>query len=192
MSRLVSDLLLLARADAGRLDAHRRCDLAEVAGDAAAEAAPLLGDRELQIDNDRPLRVEGNPDELHRMVLNLLDNAARHTPPGATIELGLRARRTATRWSKSPTTAPASPPRMREPDLRPLRPRRGPRRHRRRHRHRPRPGDRQRRRRPPTAAASKRPSPPPAAPSSAPGSRWHERRRVVTGRTFRDALAPRP
>ena len=45
MSRLVADLLLLARADAGRLDSHSRCDLAEVAGDAAAEAAPLMGDR---------------------------------------------------------------------------------------------------------------------------------------------------
>jgi two-component system OmpR family sensor kinase len=90
MSRLVSDLLLLARADAGRLDKHRRCDLAEVAGDAAAEAAPLMGDRTFTVDNDRPLRVEGSPDELHRMVLNLLDNAARHTPAGATIELNLR------------------------------------------------------------------------------------------------------
>jgi two-component system OmpR family sensor kinase len=90
MSRLVGDLLLLARADAGRLDKHRRCDLAEVAGDAAAEAAPLMGDRTLTIDNDRPLGVEGSPDELHRMVLNLLDNAARHTPAGATIELSLR------------------------------------------------------------------------------------------------------
>jgi two-component system, OmpR family, sensor kinase len=90
MSRLVGDLLLLARADAGRLDKHRRCDLAEVAGDAAAEAAPLMGDRTLTIDNDRPLRVEGSPDELHRMILNLLDNAARHTPAGATIELSLR------------------------------------------------------------------------------------------------------
>jgi two-component system, OmpR family, sensor kinase len=90
MSRLVGDLLLLARADAGRLDKHRRCDLAEVAGDAAAEAAPLMGERTLTVDNDRPLRVEGSPDELHRMVLNLLDNAARHTPPGAMIELSLR------------------------------------------------------------------------------------------------------
>ena len=89
MSRLVADLLLLARADAGRLGQHRRCDLAEIAGDAAAEAAPLMGDRLLEIDNERPLRVEGNPDELHRMVLNLLDNAARHTPTGATIELRL-------------------------------------------------------------------------------------------------------
>ncbi len=89
MSRLVADLLLLARADAGRLGQHRRCDLAEIAGDAAAEAAPLMGDRILEIDNERPLRVEGNPDELHRMVLNLLDNAVRHTPTGATIELRL-------------------------------------------------------------------------------------------------------
>jgi two-component system, OmpR family, sensor kinase len=93
MSRLVSDLLLLARADAGRLDKHRRCDLAEIAGEAAAEAAPLMGDRSLTVDNDRPLRVEGNPDELHRMVLNLLDNAARHTPPEARIELSLRTKR---------------------------------------------------------------------------------------------------
>jgi signal transduction histidine kinase len=90
MSRLVGDLLLLARADAGRLDKHRRCDLAEVAGDAAAEAAPLMGERTLTVDNDRPLRVEGSPDELHRMILNLLDNAARHTPSGTLIELSLR------------------------------------------------------------------------------------------------------
>ncbi|HEU4392486.1 MAG TPA: ATP-binding protein [Solirubrobacterales bacterium] len=91
MSRLVADLLLLARADAGRLDEHRRCDLAEVAGDAAVEAAPLMGDRTLTVDNERPLRVQGSPDELHRMVLNLLDNAAHHTPAGALIELSLRA-----------------------------------------------------------------------------------------------------
>ncbi|HEU4706686.1 MAG TPA: HAMP domain-containing sensor histidine kinase [Solirubrobacterales bacterium] len=90
MGRLVADLLLLARADAGRMQAHRRVDLAEIAGDAAAEAAPLMGERELIVDNDRPLRVEGSRDELHRMVLNLLDNAIRHTPPGACVEMTLR------------------------------------------------------------------------------------------------------
>ncbi len=90
MSRLVADLLLLARADAGRLAARTRCNLAEVAGNAAAEVAPTVGERELRIDNERPLPVDGNPDELHRLVLNLLDNAARHTPPGSTIELSLR------------------------------------------------------------------------------------------------------
>jgi two-component system OmpR family sensor kinase len=91
MTGLVGDLLLLARADAGRIAARTRCDLAEVAGQAAAEIAPTVGERQLQIENERPLPIDGNPDELHRMVLNLLDNAVRHTPPGATIELRLRA-----------------------------------------------------------------------------------------------------
>ena len=91
MSRLVADLLLLARADAGRPGARTECDLAEVAGSAAAEVAPTIGERELRIENDRPLRIEGNPDELHRLVVNLLDNAARYTPPGSRIELRLRA-----------------------------------------------------------------------------------------------------
>jgi two-component system OmpR family sensor kinase len=92
MSRLVSDLLLLARADAGRLAPHHRIDLAEIAGEAAAEAAPLMGRRHFEIDNEVPLRVEGSADELHRMVLNLLDNATRHTPERATIRLSLAQR----------------------------------------------------------------------------------------------------
>jgi two-component system, OmpR family, sensor kinase len=91
MSRLVGDLLLLARADAGRIGARTRCDLAEVARNAAAEVAPTIGERELRVENEQPLLVDGNPDELHRMVLNLLDNAARHTPRGSRIELRLRA-----------------------------------------------------------------------------------------------------
>jgi two-component system, OmpR family, sensor kinase len=90
MSRLVADLLLLARTDAGRVSQRRRCDLADVAGNAAAEVAPVLGERELQIDNGQPLAVEGNPDELHRMILNLLDNAVRYTPTGSHVELRLR------------------------------------------------------------------------------------------------------
>jgi two-component system, OmpR family, sensor kinase len=90
MSRLVGDLLLLARADAGRLSEHRRCDLAEIAGNAAVEVAPVMEGRTLSVDNGRPIAVEGNPDELHRLVLNLLDNAAHHTPTGSHVELRLR------------------------------------------------------------------------------------------------------
>jgi signal transduction histidine kinase len=91
MSRLVGDLLLLARADAGRIGVRTGCDLTEIAHNAATEVAPTIGERELRIDGDPPLAVDGNPDELHRMVLNLLDNAARHTPAGSTIiELRLR------------------------------------------------------------------------------------------------------
>jgi signal transduction histidine kinase len=91
MSRLVGDLLLLARADAGRIGARTRCDLVEIGRNAAAEVAPTIGDRELRIDSAGSLPVDGSPDELHRMVLNLLDNAVRHTTAGSRIELRLRA-----------------------------------------------------------------------------------------------------
>ena len=115
MSRLVGDLLLLARADAGRLDKHRRCDLAEVAGDAAAaEAAPLMGDRVLTVDDSKPLRVEGSADELHRMVLNLLDNAARHTPAGAGDRTSVCTRRGKTAVVEVADDGPGIPAAMRE------------------------------------------------------------------------------
>lgn len=91
MSRLVADLLLLARSDAGRASTRVRCDLAEVVLDAAAEATPAIGDRRLRLEDVAPIYVEGNADELHRLALNLLDNAGRHTPPGTTIELRLYA-----------------------------------------------------------------------------------------------------
>jgi two-component system, OmpR family, sensor kinase len=113
MSRLVADLLLLARADAGRIGEHRPCDLAEIAGNAAVELAPVIGDRELEIDNEQALPVEGNPDELHRMVLNLLDNAARHTEPGARIELHVR-RVGGEAVVEVADDGPGIPPRLRE------------------------------------------------------------------------------
>ena len=87
MSRLVSDLLLLARADAGRRTARTVVDLAEIATAARDEVEPLLGEHTLNFELADELPVEGNPDELHRLVLNLLENAARHTPEGTTIWL---------------------------------------------------------------------------------------------------------
>jgi signal transduction histidine kinase len=113
MSRLVGDLLLLARADAGRAGKHGPCDLAEIAGNVAVELAPLMGDRELDIDNQHTLPVTGNADELHRMVLNLLDNASRHTPPGARIELHVR-RVGEEAVVEVADNGPGIPPRLRE------------------------------------------------------------------------------
>ena len=85
MNRLVADLLLLARADAGRAAPRTDCDLAALTRDAVEEVRPIAGDRELVLEARGPVTVHGNPDELHRMVSNLLDNALRHTPPGSRI-----------------------------------------------------------------------------------------------------------
>jgi two-component system, OmpR family, sensor kinase len=87
MSGLVSDLLLLARADAGRRVARTDLDLVQVATGALEEVEPLAGERRLERHLDGPLHLLGNPDELHRMIRNLLENAVRHTPDKATVEL---------------------------------------------------------------------------------------------------------
>jgi signal transduction histidine kinase len=92
MSRLVSDLLLLARADAGRASYRRECDLSEVAAAAVSEVRPVANGRRLTINEDGPVPVDGNPDELHRLALNLLDNGLRHTPEGTEIRVSVERR----------------------------------------------------------------------------------------------------
>jgi two-component system, OmpR family, sensor kinase len=84
MRRLVGDLLLLARADAKRVEPHRPTDLADVVTEAAAELGPVADDHELSIDVE-PAIVAGVRDDLHRLALNLIENAVRHTPPGTRI-----------------------------------------------------------------------------------------------------------
>jgi signal transduction histidine kinase len=84
MRRLVGDLLLLARADAKRAQPRRPIDLADVLAEAAAELGPMADGHELTVEAEH-VRVAAVGDELHRLVLNLLENAVRHTPPGTRI-----------------------------------------------------------------------------------------------------------
>ncbi|MBA2516929.1 MAG: HAMP domain-containing histidine kinase [Solirubrobacterales bacterium] len=86
MRRLVADLLLLARADSGRVARHEPIDLSLVVAEAAGELEPVAGDHELQVDAVPGAVVDGARDELHRLVLNLLENALRHTDPGTAVE----------------------------------------------------------------------------------------------------------
>jgi two-component system, OmpR family, sensor kinase len=89
MRRLVADLLLLARSDVGRAAPRQPVDLGQVMLDAAAELGPLSGEHELSIDA-QPAVVEGDHDELFRLMLNLIENAVRHTPPGTAIRASTR------------------------------------------------------------------------------------------------------
>ena len=86
MRRLVADLLLLARADAGREPPRRSIDLSSVVTDAASELEPVAGDHEISISAPAGLEIDGVQDELHRLVLNLMENALRHTDPGTAVE----------------------------------------------------------------------------------------------------------
>ncbi|HEX5146200.1 MAG TPA: HAMP domain-containing sensor histidine kinase [Conexibacter sp.] len=91
MRRLVADLLLLARADAGRAVPHRAVDVAQVLVEVAAELEPLAerGGHRLTIAAHEQLTVDGARDELHRLALNLVENALRHTPAGTHVHAAL-------------------------------------------------------------------------------------------------------
>jgi two-component system OmpR family sensor kinase len=84
MRRLVADLLLLARTDAGRQAPRSTIDLAGVLTEVAAELGPVAGDHGLTLDAE-PALVHGTRDDLHRLAANLIENALRHTPPGTAV-----------------------------------------------------------------------------------------------------------
>jgi two-component system, OmpR family, sensor kinase len=90
MRRLVGDLLLLARADAGRELPRGPVDLAAVAGEAAREAAALSAEHPLSLDLPDPVMVSGVADDLHRLAGNLIENALIHTPPGTPVTVSVR------------------------------------------------------------------------------------------------------
>ena len=39
--------------------------------------------------DDKSFVLDGAPDDLHRLVLNLIENALAHTPPGTIVDVGL-------------------------------------------------------------------------------------------------------
>jgi two-component system OmpR family sensor kinase len=92
MRRLVADLLLLARADAGRVAAHVPLDLSEVVTEAVGELEPVAGDHHISVSAPPGAEMEGARDELHRLTVNLLENALRHTDPGTAVEATVERR----------------------------------------------------------------------------------------------------
>jgi two-component system OmpR family sensor kinase len=92
MRRLVADLLLLARADAGREAPRGPVDLAVVAREAASEANAVASEHTLSLDVPAPVTVQGSSDDLHRMLLNLIENAYVHTPAGTPVTVAVHDR----------------------------------------------------------------------------------------------------
>ena len=79
MSRLVEDLLLLARGDRSGEPARELIDVGELVGDAVGGTRAAFPARQIDIDATPGLQVIGDRDQLLRAVRNLLTNAAVHT-----------------------------------------------------------------------------------------------------------------
>ncbi len=89
LGRLVSQLLDLSRLESGAVPLHREhVALAAVLEPAAAEARLHRPDLRVDLAVEPPtLAVDADPERLHQVIANLLDNAARHSPPDAPVTL---------------------------------------------------------------------------------------------------------
>jgi two-component system OmpR family sensor kinase len=92
MSRLVEDLLLLARLDDTRPLEYRAVSLDDVTERAIEAARAAEPARLIQFEfADRPLAVEGDEGRLRQVDDNLLANVRQHTPADAAAYVSLRA-----------------------------------------------------------------------------------------------------
>lgn len=94
LGRLVDALLLLARARSGHFDRGlTELDPADVCADALENVHDLAGEHRVHLaledELDPPVRIRGDRELLEAMVANLLRNAVRFSPPGATVQTRL-------------------------------------------------------------------------------------------------------
>jgi heavy metal sensor kinase len=94
MGRIVNDLLMLARADAGdALALSERLDAGQLVGSVAEAMGPIAAARDvrLTVAADDRVEVVGDQTRLTQLLVNLVDNALAHTPAGGSVELHARA-----------------------------------------------------------------------------------------------------
>ena len=92
IARLVEGLLLLSRADAGvlRMD-HQAVDLARLVAEVVEQSQVLAKARWVTLDLGPliPVTMQGDPQHLRRLLVNLVDNGLKYTPAGGCVTLGL-------------------------------------------------------------------------------------------------------
>jgi signal transduction histidine kinase len=95
MSSILSDLLLVARLDAGKLEVSEKpFDLVSVISEEAERFGARAAGEDVRLDVHTPdeLPVRADRKRTGQILAALLDNAVRYTPPGGRIEVGGRLR----------------------------------------------------------------------------------------------------
>ena len=92
LSKLISNLLLLARSDAGEPQITR--DIVSVNAEVAAVCArvsPMAQDRQIEFaaNVSTPAFIEGDPVALQQILFNLITNALRYTPSGGQVRINV-------------------------------------------------------------------------------------------------------
>jgi len=89
LSRIVSELLILARADAGQTLARRPVELDRILLDALTDVRSVAKGRTIELLSFAPAVVHGDADRLKQLLVNLLDNAVKYSPSEPPITVNL-------------------------------------------------------------------------------------------------------
>lgn len=92
MERLVNDLLLLARVDAGPTLQPVLLDLTELAVETLQEARAVAKNLTVEINPAPPILINADEHYLRRAIWALVDNAIKYNRPGGKVEIRLEAR----------------------------------------------------------------------------------------------------
>jgi two-component system OmpR family sensor kinase len=93
MTLLVEDLLLLARLDAGRPLQFDQTDLIPLVVDTISDSRAAGMGHNWRLDlPDEPALVSADAARIQQVLVNLLGNARKHTPPGTTITARVQRR----------------------------------------------------------------------------------------------------
>ncbi|WP_405616121.1 ATP-binding protein [Streptomyces sp. NBC_00076] len=93
MTLLVEDLLLLARLDAGRPLQFEQTDLVPLVVDTISDSRAAGMDHNWRLDlPDEPALVSADAARIQQVLVNLLGNARKHTPPGTTVTARVQRR----------------------------------------------------------------------------------------------------
>jgi heavy metal sensor kinase len=92
MKGLVDSLLLLARADAGRLTLEKqRFDLRDIVEESVAMASSLAAEKQVQIRSElQSVELDADPTRISQVVMNLLTNAIRYNREQGQVSIALR------------------------------------------------------------------------------------------------------
>jgi signal transduction histidine kinase len=91
MSNIVEDLLLLSKADSGEIHLRKEeIHLEELAKDVLAQASILARAKEIDLhlsSRDGEIRIVADPLRIRELLLNLIENGIKYTPPHGSVSI---------------------------------------------------------------------------------------------------------
>jgi heavy metal sensor kinase len=116
LKRLIDQVLTLARAEAGEIRLTRESiDLGQLAGSLVDQLEPVAQAKGVALHSEpalAPVVVDGDPNWLERLILNLVDNAIKFTPEGGAIAVSVSREADTARLTVRDTGIGITPERM--------------------------------------------------------------------------------